>query len=632
MLMRPQPMMHVRILVLREDLPRASLTLAETQSFHPDPRQPEESRLAPLPDRRYQAAFDQARSRLDKIRGFIPLPDPEATDVRVIGLDQLVETNDWLGRIWERCVALQEKARELDERARLLEEEEAALENFAELDVDLGLLRGGKRFLDFYVGVLPRENVNRLEAALGLAGHLLFRYRERDERTHVVIVGPAGARETELGSVLENAGFEPVPLPEGLDSSPEAIRAEHAERRAAIQAERDLLESEVAACAEAKRAPLIEAGQVLTLAAPFVELDPAIHGTGNLAGIAGWVPENAVAAVEQRLAAELEHPFSMDSRRPRDDERALVPTVPVRNRLLQPFSTLVKQYGTPRYGEIDPTLLFTLTFLLMFGTMFGDVGHGAVLALLAWVFRRRLGRFYIFGVLAGLFSIAFGFAFGSVFGYKNLLPALWMSPLYDPILMLQLALAWGVLFLSLACVLTIYNRFAVHQPMAAVFGHHGIVNLVFYLGLIWGAVSVSLGDGFGMPQALLVGGSLAALAAYNWAHLDAPPVEKALTVLIDTLETVISYLSNTLSFLRVAAFSINHVALMVAVLTLAGMMGSVGHVVMIIFGNIFVMVLEGVIGAIQVMRLQYYEGFSRYFSADGREFAPLRLRRRAGAA
>lgn len=632
MLMQPQPMMHVRILVLREDLPQISLTLAESQSFHPDPRQPEESRLTPLPDRRHQLAFDQARSRLDKIRGYIPLPEPEAPEVRVVGLDELVETNDWLGRIWQRCVAHQEKARALDERARLLEEEEGALANFAELDVDLGLLRGGKRFLDFYVGVLPRENINRLETALGLAGHLLLRYRERDERAHVVIVGPAGVRETELGSVLDNAGFEPIPLPEGLDSSPEAIRADHTARRAAIEAERVLLETEVAACAEANRARLVKAEQILALAAPFVELDPAIHGTGNLAAIAGWMPENAVAAVGQRLAEALGHPFSMDSRRPRDDERALVPTVPCRSRLLAPFAALVKQYGTPRYGEIDPTLLFTLTFLLMFGTMFGDVGHGAVLALLAWVFRRRLGRFYIFGVLAGLFSVAFGFAFGSVFGYKNLLPALWMSPLYDPILMLQLALAWGVLFLALACLLTIYNRFAVRQPLAAVFGHHGIVNLVFYLGLIWGAVSVSLGQGFGTPQAVLVGGALAALAAYNWSQLDAPAIEKALTVLIDTLETVISYLSNTLSFLRVAAFSINHVALMVAVLTLAGMMGSVGHLVMVIFGNIFVMVLEGVIGAIQVMRLQYYEGFSRYFAADGREFAPLRLRRRAGAA
>ena len=310
MLMRPQPMMHVRILVLREDLQRASLTLAESQSFHPDPRQPEESRLAPLPDRRYQAAFDQARSRLDKIRAFIPLPEPADPEVRVVGLDELVETNQWLGKIWERCVALQEKARDLDERARQLEEEESALENFAELDVDLGLLRGSKRFLDFYVGVVPRENVTRLETALGLGGHLLFRYRERDERTHVVIVGPAGARETELGSVLDNAGFEPIPLPEGLDSSPEAIRADHAARRAAIAQERSRLEAEVTACADAKRAPLMEAEQVLTLAAPFVELDPAIHGTGNLAGHAGWVPENAVAAVEWQLEEALAHPFA----------------------------------------------------------------------------------------------------------------------------------------------------------------------------------------------------------------------------------------------------------------------------------------------------------------------------------
>jgi V/A-type H+-transporting ATPase subunit I len=114
--------------------------------------------------------------------------------------------------------------------------------------------------------------------------------------------------------------------------------------------------------------------------------------------------------------------------------------------------------------------------------------------------------------------------------------------------------------------------------------------------------------------------------------MHAPIGEKILVVLIETLETVLGYLSNTLSFLRVAAFSINHVALMIAVLTLAGMMGTVGSILMIVFGNIFVMVLEAVIVTIQVMRLQYFEGFSRYFSADGREFAPLRLRRRPGAA
>ncbi|AGA35429.1 V-type ATP synthase subunit I [Thioalkalivibrio nitratireducens DSM 14787] len=620
-------MRHVRLLVLREDLPQASLTLADTESFHPDPRAPQEQRLTPLEDCRYQKLYQQARSRLDKIRQVIPVPDADLREIRVVPLEELSETNAWLGEAWESCLQHQERSRKLAEQARLLEEQEAALANFSELHVDLGALRAHKRFLDLFIGVVPRENVDRLQGALGLAGHLLFKYMERGGNAHVVIAGPAGERETELQSLLATAGFTAIPLPQGLDDSPEAIQAEQRAEREHIERARRELEQEVEACAASFRDRLARAETVLTLAEPFVTLDPAIRSAGHLACIAGWVPAEALPRLERRLEQTLPHPFSMESRKPRSDERPLVPSVPVRHRLLAPFAMLVKQYGVPRYGEIDPTFLFTITFLLMFGTMFGDVGHGGVLALLAWLFRRKLGRFYPFGVLAGLSSVVFGFVFGSVFGYKDILPALWMSPLYDPILMLQLALGWGVLFLTLACSLTIYNRFAVGEHIAAVFGHHGLVNLVFYLALVWGGVSLGATGAFGLVPAALVIAALAALAVYNWFHLDSPIGEKILVVLIETLETVIGYISNTLSFLRVAAFSINHVALAIAVLTLAGMMGAVGHVLMVIFGNIFVIVLEGVIVTIQVMRLQYFEGFSRYFSADGREFAPVRLRR-----
>jgi len=625
-------MKHVRLLVLREDLPQASLTLAETENFHPDPRAPEEQRLAPLVAGRYQKEYQQARSRLDKIAQVIPAPEPDLSEIRVVHLEELTEVNAWLGSAWEFCLEHQEGFRELDENARLLEEQQAALANFAELNVDLGALRADKRFLDLHIGVVPRENVNRLEGALGLTGHLLLKYMEREGNAHVVIVGPREDGQTELRSLLSSAGFTAIPLPQGLDDAPETIQADQRGERDRIDRERADLHEEVVTCATDMHDKLIRASTALALAEPFVTLDPAIRGAGYLASIDGWVPTEALPDLERRLDASLQNPFSLESRKPREDERPLVPTVPVRNRWLQPFAMLVKQYGIPRYGEIDPTLLFTITFLLMFGTMFGDVGHGAVLGLLAWLFRKKLGRFYIFGVLAGLSSIFFGVLFGSVFGYKELLPAVWMSPLYNPILMLQLALGWGVLFLSLACVLTIYNRLAIREPMAAVFGPHGVVNLIFYLGLVWGAVSLAMTGAFGTIPAGLVIAALAALAAYNWGHMHAPIGEKILVVLIETLETVLGYLSNTLSFLRVAAFSINHVALMIAVLTLAGMMGTVGSILMIIFGNIFVMVLEAVIVTIQVMRLQYFEGFSRYFSADGREFAPLRLRRKPGAA
>jgi len=371
---------------------------------------------------------------------------------------------------------------------------------------------------------------------------------------------------------------------------------------------------------------LTDASRVLLLAEPFVSLDPSIRSSGHLATLAGWSPARSVESLRKRLEQDLGHPVVLDSRDPIPAEHPCVPTVPARNRLLQPFAMLVKQYGIPGYGEVDPTPLFAVTFLLMFGSMFGDVGQGAVITALAWYFRAKLRRFYLFGVMAGISSVFFGFLFGSVFGYEHLLPALWMSPLHDPILMLRIALAWGVLFLATACVLAIYNRLVVGNLETAVFGPHGLINLLFYLSLVWGGLSLSMGGDFGLLPLFLTAGSLLALALRGWRQLDAPLGEKILVVFIETLETIIGYVSNTLSFLRVAAFSLNHVALAIAIYTLADMMGAFGQVVTIVLGNVFMIVLEGGIVMIQVLRLEFYEGFARYFSGEGHEFSPLKLR------
>jgi len=620
-------MKHVRLLVLTEDLPQASLTLAEHAGFHADTRPPEEEQLAGLPGRDYSDLFQQARSRLDKIAKLIPTAEAALATVRVVAQAELAETNDWLGGIWTECSRYEELFRALDDEERLVKEQEAALSNFADLKIDLGLLRSKTRFLDIYVGIVPRENVRQLEDAVGLAGYLLFTYRISGPNAHVIIAGPAGAKEAQLSSVLNAAGFQHLPIPAELNDEPQVIREELAKRRAGIEQERAALHQRLDEWAENHRQRLVEARKLLMLAEPFVTLDPSIRSAGALAYLAGWVPAREVDALRQRLTQALAHPFELTSRDPRPDERHLVPTVPVRSRLLEPFSMLVKQYGIPQYGEVDPTPLFAVTFLLMFGSMFGDVGQGAVIAGLAWYFRAKLGRFYLFGILAGLSSVAFGFLFGSVFGYEHLLPALWMSPLHDPILMLTIALGWGVLFIFVACALAIYNRLVVKHWSGALFGHHGLVNLVFYLSLVWGGVNMGTGKPFGMIPVALVVASLLALAVHSWRDLQAPVGEKVLVVFMETLETVIGYISNTLSFLRVAAFSLNHVALAIAVFTLADMMGAFGHVLTIVLGNLFMIVLEGGIVMIQVLRLEFYEGFARYFSGDGHEFAPLRLRK-----
>jgi V/A-type H+-transporting ATPase subunit I len=626
-MLKPLPMKHVRLLALTEDMPQVSLVLAELGSFHPDNRAPAQEQFPGAPGRSYRERYQQASSRLDKIGKLIPLPADQALkEVRVLGEGELSRVNDWLGEIWDQCSGYEEQFRRLTDEERLVHELENALSNFANLHIDLSMLRSKTRFLDFYVGIVPRENVRQLEGAVGLAKHLLYTYLVSGSNAHVVIVGPTGGEDTNLKSVLDSAGFQSLAIPPELENRPSQVRAELEQRQAQITAQRQELQEKLDSWADGFKERLADARVTLLLAEPFVDLDSSTHSSGHLAYTAGWVPARAVPQIEQRLRQELAHPFSLEARNPRPDERALVPTVPVRNRLLAPFAMLVKQYGIPRYGEVDPTPLFALTFVFMFGMMFGDVGQGAVIALAAWLARRILKRFTLFGVLIGLSSMVFGFLFGSIFGYEHVLHPLWISPLSDPIYMLSIALAWGVIFIVGACTLAIYNRLATGYWRAALFEHHGLVNLLFYLALIGGGYQLYSTGRFGWQATSVVLLSLLALAVYTWREMQAPTGEKLLVVVIETLETVIGYVSNTLSFLRVAAFSLNHVALSIAVFTLAGMMDTAGHWITVVLGNLFILVLEGGIVLIQVMRLEYYEGFSRYFFGDGREFTPVRLR------
>ncbi len=639
-MLRPTPMKHVRLLVLAEDLPQASLALADMESFHPDTRPPTESRLNGLPAHAYREVFTQANARLEKIGRLIPIdPSPDIDRVQVVDFDQLRTLNERLGKIWNETSGYEEDLRRLDDQERLVKEQQAALANFAHLNIDLGMLRSKTRFLDFYVGLVPRENLRQLQGAVSLAGYILHVYMQQAENAHVVIVGPAGIKESQLSAVLDAAGFQNLPIPQELDRPPAELQRDLNAQRASIESQRRTLMETLKRWSEPLAGPLLEARRTLMLAEPLVVLDPSIRSAGDLVYLAGWVPARSVARLEGRLRESLNHPFEMSDRNPTADERELVPTVPAKSWILSPFAMLVKQYGVPEYGEVDPTPLFAVTFVLMFGSMFGDVGQGAVIALAAWLLRKKLGRFWPFGLMAGLSSMVFGVLFGSIFGEEHLIPALWMSPLSDPLLMMRIALGWGVVFLTIACLLAIYNRLVIRNWSGAVFGHHGVVNLVFYLALIGGAVNIATaGEGvpgvradaagaFGNIPMLLVIVSLAALAWHSWQHQQAPISEKILVVVIETLETLIGYVSNTLSFLRVAAFSLNHVALSIAIFTLAGMMGAFGHLVTLILGNIFVIVLEGGIVMIQVMRLQYFEGFSRYFSGNGHEFAPLKFRR-----
>ncbi len=628
---RPLSMKFVVVQVLTDDLPAASLALAESGSFHPDGHPEYREWMPGVAGERYRELFRQAEARLEKIGRQLPLAlQPEIAAVREIGLEELSATNAWLGQVWQRCSSAEEALRDLQEEERMVLQLEGALHNFADLDIDLGHLQREKRFLESRIGTVARDNLGQLRGALELAGFLLYPYLQHEESAHVIIVGPKHQNEQELDQILDTAGFRHLQIPPELQAAPESVRQELTSRRQRIAKERQQIHGDLKVYAEQHRERLQQVQVELLLARPYAEVDQASHTTGALSVLTGWIPAVGLATAQAALRARLRYPFQLTARDPLPEELRQVPSHSPQIPLLHACSLLVAQYGVPRYREIDPTPIFAVSFIIMFGMMFGDIGHGLSFIVIALLLRRLLRSFTTLAVLAGISSALFGVLYGSLFGY-HILPALWVDPLSDALYMLTVALFWGIGFLVVMSLLSIYNRVVIAHYGDALFGTNGAVSLLFYLSLLVGLYNLTQQGSFGPIPTTLAIISLVLLLSYKLIEAEAPPAERIMMALVETFEILTGYLSNTLSFLRVAAFSLNHVALAVAVFALADRMDGAGHWAMIIFGNLFIMILEGAIVTIQALRLEYYEGFSRFYSGDGRRFRPLRLGRSGGS-
>jgi V/A-type H+-transporting ATPase subunit I len=624
---KPLPMLRIELSLLREDAPQAALLLADYGSFDPEFSEIPPEQLPELPGTAYQQAHAEARAHLDKILTHygIAVPQDVEAPMQPVAPQQLAVAGDWLRTVWAKCSADQERAHALHEEYRRTAQLLRALDQFKDISIDLTRLQNRSALLDVRVGTLPRANVPRFEEALALAGYVAIRFFSSEEQVHLIIAG-AGGQAAAIERMLQAAGWRAMEVPAEFHGKPDEVRRELGGRLARLkaqQAEEDARRRAEPA-QQALRARLCDAAQLLARAAPYAELAALMRGRGSLAMVSGWVPCDRLPQLQTLLKLNLGERYALHARDPRSDERLQVPSLLRHHRWLQPFARLVVNYGVPRYGEIDPTLLFAISFVLMFGMMFGDVGHGALIALAAFTMRRRLGRHISLAVAVGISSALFGLLYGSVFGYDHVLPALWMSPLSDPMLMLGVAMAWGVGFILLATLLTIRNRIADGHWHEALFDSHGAAGLLLYLGLLAAAWRYANAATVDAVTLLTVSVALAAMLAHAWRRNRGSAVaERMLIVLMEGFESVMAYISNTLSFLRLAAFSLNHVALSIAVFTVANMLPTTGYWLTVVLGNLFILLLEGAIVAIQTLRLEYYEGFSRFFGGDGRAFRPL---------
>ena len=230
----------------------------------------------------------------------------------------------------------------------------------------------------------------------------------------------------------------------------------------------------------------------------------------------------------------------------------------------------------------------------------------------------------------GLASMAFGLAYGSVFGLEDVIPALVIRPFNNINTVLIAAIVFGVGLSSVAYILGIVNKLRMHDVQEALFGKEGLCGFVLYLSILLLVVNMAVKPI--LPAGVLTIIILLALAGIlfqqpltNLLMKKRPLYKQAVgDYYVETgfslLETLISIFSGALSFIRVGAFAINHVGLFMAFSTMGRMIGGAGNIAMLIIGNIVIIGLEGLIVFIQSLRLEYYELFGKYYVGDGKPF------------
>ncbi len=620
-----EPLLRIQLVMLASEAQDAALTLARFGIFNPADCTLEA--LAESPASAYREAWLEAQARLTKLLQQCgdtgPLILPEAAEAPALA--DLQELNHWLQDAWVSCLAGHENQVEINDALNHLDALEDTLARLERLNVDIAHLLRLNSLLAFNIGSLPATELRRVTEALSMTAHLVTRFDQVGEQVYTVIAGPR-ARHDEVRGLLAQAGWRELPIPDELRTHPQAARTWLEAERARLSIQSDRATQTLDTLRKQFDPRLHEARLRVALARPLAEAALAgVRGKGGLAALSGWIPRIQLDALRTSLDARFNGRYWLDQREPLSSETAEVPSLMRYPGWLKPFVPMVKSYGVPRYGEFDPALPFALVYLLLFGAMFGDVGHGGVILLLAIALSRRVGRMAWVGVAAGAASMVFGVLYGSIFGNEDIIQPLWLSPMHDPVRVLKMAVGFGVGFIAFTLLVNARNQWVAGRVGQALFDSTGIAGLVFYLGAAgWLASLIGVTE-FAQPASWLFGLGLAGVGAYKWFEAKAGLGERMLVTAMETLEAGISLFSNTLSFLRVAAFSLNHVALALAVFALANGLDAAGHGITLVLGNIVIIVLEGGIVAIQVLRLMYYEGFSRFFSGDGIEFVPLSL-------
>jgi len=572
--------------------------------------------------------------------------------------------------------ALKEREIALRQEKQSVEEAYSEAKAFSNLNApfaDLDQLS----YLTLRVGRLDPKLQDDLKEKLGDRAVIIPLGGEKDDR---LLAASSRKGRFALDSELKKTPFKPIAIPEGYQGVPAELLEGLEGRLKNAEKELNEIENKKNMMKDESQAALYKLGSTLLMGIAAEEIKSRLVSTSSVYLLSGWIPAdliNQTAAdlskiTQGRTAIRIYVPDEVPEVR---DGSEKVPVSMKHGKFVKGFEGVIFSYGAPLYGTIDPTPLVAIFFTLLFGIMFGDLGQGAVLLLLGLL---TTGRYKVFAgfkkystplIAVGISSMVMGFLTGEVFTSEELLAAPTRTlttaiigrPISRILTIIPLAekggsvtklfyffgftIGMGIILNSMGLLINIYNKIVLKKYEEAFFAKTGLAGLL----LFWYAIFIAVRciffkgrfeyfdlAGLFIPCICIFFGPL----IWRCIARERPLLSDGIMTFImegfvEVMETASGYISNTVSFLRVGAFALSHGVLSYIVFRFTeslatssgGPVGSVSAALVLIFGNLVIIVLEGMIVAIQVVRLQYYEFFSKFFTETGVEFAPFRFRK-----
>lgn len=438
--------------------------------------------------------------------------------------------------------------------------------------------------------------------------------------------------------------FETIKIPDDYDGTPAEICLTIARSISEVDEKIRTIETRIATLIEVNKNHVLSACNRIEIA----------YGNFDIRKLAACTKESNVifhvlcgwmaTADAKKLLQETENDVNVVCMIDNEATEKKTPPTKLKNpKIAKPFEMFVKMYGLPAYGEFDPTIFVAITYSILFGAMFGDLGQGLCLfigGLLIYCFKKNALAAII--AAAGFFSAIFGLLYGSIFGFEDIIEGLWINPRHSTInlpivgdfnTVFVAAILFGVFLILVTMIINMINTLKSKRYADFFIGANGMTGFIFYVAVMTVVILYMTGNPlpgtvilvimFVIPLLLIaLKTPLVNLIEKNPKLFPESVAMYFVEGFFELFEMLLNYFSNTLSFLRVGAFAISHGAMMEVVMTLAGVSDGSPNIPVLIIGNIFVCGMEGLIVAIQGLRLEYYELFGRFYTGSGKEFKP----------